>query len=90
MTEGSDNLLAILSKKIDDQARFTRGVNIICTLAIIAVVFYSLTSLVSVLPGLVLAEFMGNLEQVQTQWKLIENVRAPKSHLPPAAPKDIK
>jgi hypothetical protein len=86
MTEGSDNLLAVLSKKIDDQARFTRGVMIICTLAIIAVVFYSLTSLVSVLPGLVLADFMGNLEQVQTQWKLIENVRAPK-HLPPANPK---
>jgi hypothetical protein len=87
MTEGSENLFAILSKKIDDQARFTRAVTIICTLAIIAVVFYSLTSLVSVLPGLVLADFMGNLEQVQTQWKLIENVRNPRSHLPPATPK---
>ena len=87
MTEGSDNLLAILSKKIDDQARFTRGVNIICTLAIIAVVFYSLTSLVSVIPGLVLADLMSNLEQVQTQWKLIENVRAPRTHLPPVSPK---
>jgi hypothetical protein len=87
MTDGSENLLARLSKKIDDQSRFTRAVMVICTLAIIAVTFYSLTSLVSVLPDLVLAHFMGNLEQVQTQWKLVENSKLPKSHLPPAAPK---
>jgi len=86
MTEGSENLLAVLSKKIDDQARFTRGVVVICTLAIIAVVFYSLTSLVSVIPGLVLAELMGNLEQVQTQWKLIDTARSPR-HAPSGSPK---
>jgi hypothetical protein len=87
MTDGSENLFAQLSKKIDDQARFTRAVNVICTLATIAVVFYSLTSLVSVLPDLVLAHFMGNLEQVQTQWKLVEISKTPKNHLPPAAVK---
>jgi hypothetical protein len=83
MTEGIENLYAQLSKKIDDQARFTRTVVIICTLSILGINFYSLTSMVTTLPDLVLAHFMGNLEQVVIEWKLAENSKMSKLHLPP-------
>jgi len=86
MTEGTENIYSQLSKKIDDQARFTRAVVIICTLAILGVMFYTLTSIVTTLPGLVLAHFMGNLEQVVMEYKLVENSRLGKMHIPPANP----
>jgi hypothetical protein len=86
MTDGSDSMFAQLSKKIDDQARFTRGVNIICTLAILGVMFYTLTSIVATLPDLVLATFMGNMEKVAAEWKFWGGGRAPHKMPPPAQP----
>jgi hypothetical protein len=72
MTEGSERVLAELAKKIDDQARFTRGVVVVCTLSTLGVIFYTLTSIVSTLPDLILAKYMGNMERVYQEWRLIE------------------
>jgi len=75
MTEGSERVLAEIAKKIDDQARFTRGVMVVCTLSILGVIFYTLTSMVSTLPDLILAKFMGNMEKVDQEWRLIESAQ---------------
>jgi hypothetical protein len=72
MTEGIDRVLAEIAKKVDDQARFTRGVVVVCTLSILGVIFYTLTSTISTLPDLILAKFMGNMERVDQEWRLIE------------------
>jgi hypothetical protein len=72
MTEGIDRALAEIAKKVDDQARFTRGVVVVCTLSILGVIFYTLTSTISTLPDLILAKFMGNMERVDQEWRLIE------------------
>jgi hypothetical protein len=86
MTEGIENIYAQLAKKIDDQARFTRAVTIICTLAILGVMFYTLTSIVTTLPGLVLAHFMGNLEQIVMEYRLVDNSRLGKMRIQPINP----
>jgi Na+(H+)/acetate symporter ActP len=74
MTETNEveKIFVHLSKKIDDQARFTRSVSVICTLLILGVMFYTSTSLISVVPQLIVAHIMGNMEQLVQQWKLID------------------
>ena len=64
MTQGSgdENILAQLSKKLDDQMRFTRIVIVMCTLAVVGVLYFIMTSELAVLPDLVLGRFMGNME----------------------------
>jgi hypothetical protein len=74
MTTGSgdESILAQLSKKIDDQMRFTRIVFVLCTLAIVGVLYFTMTSELAVLPDLVLTRFMGNMEPLVNEWKLAE------------------
>ena len=74
MTQGSgdESILAQLSKKIDDQARFTRIVFVFCTLAVVGVLYFTMTSELAVLPDLVLTRFMGNMEPLVSEWKLAE------------------
>lgn len=93
MTEGvSETALAQLSKKIDEQARFTRSVTIICTLTILGVVFYTMTEMFSSLPANIVLHFMGNMEKIVYEWKAIEHsIAVTKSkqqqqHLTPPAP----
>jgi hypothetical protein len=74
MTEATDveKVLALLSKRIDEQARFTRSVTVICTLLILGVSFYTSTTVMTVMPQLMIASVMGNMEQLVQQWRLIE------------------
>lgn len=68
------DIFAQLSKKIDDQARFTRMLVVVCCLAIVGSMFYSLSSLIATIPDLMLAKFLGNLENIQTEWQLVEQL----------------
>ena len=72
MTELKEISLAELAKKVDDQARFTRSVSIICTLAILGVMFYTLTEMFSNLPAAILLHYMANLEKIVYEWNVIE------------------
>ncbi|CAN5136208.1 hypothetical protein BH10CYA1_BH10CYA1_62670 [soil metagenome] len=75
MTDGTEMTLATLAKKIDEQARFTRSVSIICTLSILGVMFYTLTEMFSNLPNMIILQFMGNLEKINQEWKAIDNTQ---------------
>jgi hypothetical protein len=47
--------LEVLSKKVDNQARFTRGVILLCTSAILAANFYTITELLAILPASIMS-----------------------------------
>ena len=64
--------VADLAKKIDDQARFTRSVSVICTLAILGVMFYTLTEMFSNLPSAIILHYMANLDKIVHEWNSIE------------------
>jgi len=83
MTDGTEITLATLAKKIDEQARFTRSVSIICTLSILGVMFYTLTEMFSNLPNMIILQFMGNLEKINQEWKAIDaSQKSRKTTLP--------
>ncbi|HEY9869529.1 MAG TPA: hypothetical protein V6D08_10225 [Candidatus Obscuribacterales bacterium] len=61
-----------LTKRIDDQARFTRTVVVVCATAVLGVMFYMLTILFSDLPYMFVARYMENLESIVRQWRAID------------------
>jgi len=69
MESGKEMTFATLAKKIDDQARFTRAVTIICTLAILGVLFYTLTEIFNGLPQAVILHYMANMEPIVKEWR---------------------
>ncbi len=75
MTEGTemDKGLALLSKRIEDQSRFTRSVVVICTLLILGINFYTSTTMIGVLPQLFVTNIMGNMEPLVQQFNLVES-----------------
>ncbi|MBC7997833.1 MAG: hypothetical protein IAF58_07815 [Leptolyngbya sp.] len=84
-----ESSLAQLSKRIDEQARFTRSVVIICTLTVLGVVFYTMTEVFSSLPANILLHFMGNMEKVYHEWKLFDSSDSKNRRIllpPPAKP----
>ncbi len=95
MTDGTEMTLATLAKKIDEQARFTRSVSIICTLSILGVMFYTLTEMFSNLPNMIILQFMGNLEKINQEWKAIDNTqkvraKAAAAQAPAPTPAPVK
>ncbi len=88
MADGSsfETSLAQISKKIDEQARFTRSVVIICTLTILGVVLYTMTEMFSSLPANCVMQFMGNMEKIVQEWKLIEASMANRAKKPALTP----
>ncbi len=76
MTEIDKDVVSELNKKIDDQARFTRIVTVLCCLSIIGCMFYALTSMISVMPDLMVAKVMTNLENIHTEWQAIDRISA--------------
>jgi hypothetical protein len=88
MADGSsfETSIAQLSKKIDEQARFTRSVVIICTLTILGVVFYTMTEMFSSMPANIVLHFMGNMEKIVYEWKAIEVSISHRAKNPPPAP----
>jgi hypothetical protein len=72
MTNGKDVTLADIAKRIDEQARFTRSVSIICTLAVLGVLFYGLTEIFNGLPQAVILQYMANMEPLVKEWRAAE------------------
>jgi len=73
-----------LTKRIDDQARFTRTVVVVCTTAILGVMFYMLTVIFSDLSYVFVARYMENLDKIVFQWKAIQD-RMDAGHMPAPA-----
>ena len=73
-----------LTKRIDDQARFTRTVVVVCTTAILGVMFYMLTVIFSDLSYVFVARYMENLDKIVFQWKAIQD-RMDTGHMPTPA-----
>ena len=73
MDSGTEITIALLAKKIDDQARFTRSVTIICTLSILGVMFYTMTEVFSGLPQAVVLHYMANIEPIVKEWHAAES-----------------
>jgi hypothetical protein len=71
MTNG-EITLADLAKKMDDQSRFTRSVSVICTLAILGVMFYTLTEMFSNLPSAIVLHYMANMDKIVHEWNEIQ------------------
>lgn len=83
MTEGtSANSNADLIKRIEDQARFTRAVVVICTAAVLGVMFVSMTWIFSYLPTLLNASMLSNLQNVVYEWHAIEAQMPKKTPAP--------
>ena len=77
MDSGTEITIALLAKKIDDQARFSRSVTIICTLSVLGVLFYSTTEMFSSLPQAVILHYMANIEPIVKEWNAAQsNLRA--------------
>ena len=68
MDSGTEITIALLAKKIDDQARFTRSVTVICTLAMLGVMFYGLTEVFNSLPQATILHYMANIEPIVKEW----------------------
>ncbi len=81
MDSGTEITIALLAKKIDDQARFSRSVTIICTLAILGVLFYTSTEMFASLPQAVILHYMANIEPIVKEWNAAQsNLRANQSN----------
>jgi len=78
MTDIDKDIVSELNKKIDDQARFTRIVTVLCCLSVIGCMFYALTSMISVMPDLMVAKVLSNVENIHTEWTAIDRISANK------------
>lgn len=73
MNSSGELTLAEIGKKIDEQARFTRSVLIICTLAILGFLAYTLTEIFSTMPQAIILQYMANLDKIVVEWDKIES-----------------
>jgi hypothetical protein len=69
-----DEQFAQLSKKVDDQFRFTRTVIVLCTLVNLGLVIFTVLATFQSLPSQVNAHYMSNLEPVVRLWHQYENL----------------
>ena len=74
MTELDNEVVSQLNKKIDDQARFTRIVTVLCCLSIIGCMFYALSAMITTVPDLIVARVMSNVENIHTEWQAIDRL----------------
>ncbi len=66
--------IVLLGKKIDEQARLTRMLVVVCCLAVLASMFYSLASMIGIIPNLTLTKFLGNIETIQERWHSLDKL----------------
>ena len=87
MTEGTsvESKIAVLAKRIDDQARFTRAVTVICTTAILGVMFYMLTEIFSTLPGLIISSVIGQMDTLNSVWRATDAAASRRFSAPAAS-----
>ena len=88
MEGGSELTIAQLATKVDEQARFTRSVTIICTLTVLGVMFYTLTEMFNNLPQAFVLHYMANLQKIVTEWNACEDIAA--KHSQPAKETEAK
>jgi hypothetical protein len=81
-----DDKMAQLAKKIEDQSRFTRTVVVICTAAIMGVMFYSLTEIYAHVGTLVVTNAMANMDAIHQEWQMLDKKAAATAEKPAAAP----
>lgn len=67
---------SLLNKKIEEQFRFTRNVIVLCTLTILGIIVFTVTTTLEALPPLVISHCMVNLDQIVTEWKACEAAQA--------------
>lgn len=63
---------ALLSKKVDEQFRFTRTVIVLCTLVNLGLLIFTILATFQSLPSQVNAHYMSNLEPVVRLWRQYE------------------
>jgi hypothetical protein len=87
MTEGTslESKIAVLAKRIDDQARFTRAVTVICSTAVLGVMFYMMTEIFSTLPAVIYTNFLGQMDKTVYMWRATEAGANARSGIKPAA-----
>lgn len=76
MTEDIDSKLAALATKIDRESRITRSSLLLCTAAILGVLLYSVTIMVSDLPNVMMVRFLEDVDKVHGNWKALDRVLA--------------
>lgn len=69
---------AILSKKVDEQFKFTRYVVVLCTLVTIGLMIFTVLMTFESLPTQITLHFMSNLEPIVVQWRSIEMIQKAK------------
>lgn len=78
MTEESslESKVTQLSKKIDDQGKFTRALVLICTGTILAVHMWTVTETFTAIPAVVLSSVMENMELLIKEYRALDTVTA--------------
>lgn len=61
-----------LTKRVDDQFRFTRSVIVLCTLANLGLTIFTILATFQSLPSQMTAHYMSNLEPVIRIWRQYE------------------
>ncbi len=61
-----------LTRKIEEQFRFTRFVIISCGLTMIGVLIFTILTTFQSLPAQLIAHYMSNLEPIVAEWDMIE------------------
>ena len=86
MERDFEEQFALLNKKIEEQFRFTRNVIVLCTLTILGIIVFTVTTTLEALPPLVISHCMVNLDQIVTEWKACEayQIRRNKQSASPA------
>lgn len=77
-----DEKIAELSKRIQDQARFTRAIVLVCAAAMIGALFFSTVQIFSLLPTAVVLQYMDKMPEIVAQWKVTEVTKARAKTLP--------
>lgn len=79
MERDIEEQFAQLNKKIEEQFRFTRNVIVLCTLTILGMMVFTVTTTVETLPPLVISHYMVNMDQIVQEWKACEIALARRS-----------
>ena len=74
--------VADLAKHIQDQSRFTRAIVLVCTAALMAVIFYVMTEIYSTLPGVIILSFKSDLPNIIAQWRFTEAAQNKNKKMP--------
>lgn len=83
---GSVDKFAALTTKVEREARFTRSLVVICTVANLGVLFYGITEIFKSLPLVFVANYMANLDKIVYQTKAIEMTMPHRGDIKPATP----